>query len=53
MKLLLAQYAFGRMLMHVGCALRGGNARFHLAGCRRERVRLLSGGRRQRADGLR
>lgn len=36
MKLLLAQYAFGRMLLYVGCALRGGNARLHLAGCRRE-----------------
>ncbi len=32
MKLLLAQYAFGRMLLYVGCALRGGNARLHLAG---------------------
>jgi hypothetical protein len=36
MKLLLAQIAAGRMLLHLGCLCRGGGFRFHSAGVARE-----------------
>ena len=42
MKLFLAEYVLGRILLHLGCALRGGKVRFHLAGIRRELGRLAA-----------
>ena len=38
---LLSRYALGRMMLHFGCLVRGGQWRFHLAGIRRELRRSL------------
>jgi len=42
MRLLMAQYAWGRILLHLGCMVRGGRTAFHLTGIRRELERLRS-----------
>jgi hypothetical protein len=36
MKLFLANYALGRMLLHLGCICRGGKKPYHREGIRRE-----------------
>jgi hypothetical protein len=36
LKLRCCRYALGRMALHLACICRGGKARFHLAGVRRE-----------------
>jgi hypothetical protein len=46
MKRLLAQIVVGRVLLHVGCILRGGKFRFHLAGVMRE-IKSIGKKRRQ------
>lgn len=35
------QFALGRLLLHLGCLLRGGKPRFHWAGVRRELASLF------------
>ncbi len=44
MKLFLANYALGRMFLHLGCIIRGGKVRFHFTGFRREIAGLLAVG---------
>jgi len=36
LKIYLTQIALGRVLLHLGCLLRGGHQDFHWAGIRRE-----------------
>ena len=43
MKLMLAQYTLGRVLLHLGCLARGGQWKFHWVGVRRELKRLKPG----------
>jgi hypothetical protein len=40
-KLQLAQKAAGRILLHLGCVMRGGRWEFHWAGVRREIAKLF------------
>jgi hypothetical protein len=49
MRLLMAQFALGRMALHCGCLVRGGNPAFHMTGIRRELKRILLPWRRVRA----
>jgi hypothetical protein len=46
MRLLLAHFALGRMALHLGCMMRGGDPAFHLTGIRRELARFISACRR-------
>ena len=43
MKLFLTEIALGRVLLHLGCVLRGGRWSFHWCGVRRELRHLLRG----------
>lgn len=53
MKLVMAEYVMGRILLHVACAVRGGKVRFHLAGIHREIGKLDSAfGTSKREKGL-
>jgi len=41
LKMKLAQHTIGRVLLHLGCLLRGGRWSYHWAGIRRELVGLI------------
>jgi len=47
-----SQHCLGRMFLHLGCIIRGGNIKWHLVGIRRELSHRFSTNPRRRVRGV-